>query len=98
MLILNSPIETWCCAFSPSTPFIYSGGDDSTLRSTTLSTTPFAEPDNIIITSKISNSRCHDAGVTAILPIPGTDLLLTGSYDEHIRLFGGDLRKGESDV
>jgi diphthamide biosynthesis protein 7 len=94
----DSPIEAWYCAFSTSTREIYSGGDDSTIRSTTLSTIPLDDPDNIIVTSKISNSRGHDAGVTAILPLPGTDLLLTGSYDEHTRLFGGDLRKCELNI
>lgn len=36
--------------------------------------------------------RGHEAGVTAILPLPlgteaGKDLLVTGSYDDHVRVF-----------
>jgi hypothetical protein len=46
------------------------------------------------ISRKFQNSRGHNAGVTAILPLPGTELVVTGSYDEHIRLFGEDPRRG----
>lgn len=44
-------------------------------------------------------NKLHTAGVTAILPFPpcqsGLDLILTGSYDEHVRVFlMKDLRSG----
>jgi len=46
--------------------------------------------------------RGHEAGVTAILPLPlgtepGSDILLTGSYDDNIRVFAvHDYRPGQS--
>lgn len=98
--------EAWCCAFSEDgeskffSQFIsqllslltnlalYSGGDDSKLIMSSLN-------------SELPSSRIlpfHDAGVTAILPIPPTTastdtdltkipLLLTGSYDDFIRVY-----------
>jgi len=93
---IHSPIEAWCCAFSstPTEPQIYTGGDDSTLRITGISNMHSAveNGEDITTSSKSQNSRAHDAGVTAILPLPGTQFLVTGSYDEHIRLFSGDFR------
>ena len=50
--------------------------------------------ENITFSRKLQNSRGHNAGVTAILPLPGTELVVTGSYDEHIRLFSQDPRSG----
>lgn len=46
--------------------------------------------------------RGHEAGVTAILPLPlgteaGKDILLTGSYDDCVRVFAvHDYRPGEN--
>ena len=50
--------------------------------------------EDVIVSRKLQNSRGHNAGVTAILPLPGTELVVTGSYDEHIRLFSEDSRRG----
>ncbi|KAK4452093.1 hypothetical protein QBC34DRAFT_399156 [Podospora aff. communis PSN243] len=73
---------------------VFSGGDDSALRyrsfarATDLRTTDFiSTPGDITVAIK----RQHDAGVTAILPLAmqetGSEFVLTGSYDDHIRLF-----------
>jgi len=101
--VITHTLETWCVAISPilpapgqsdgegetgEVPFrVYSGGDDSKLRVRTciwnqglLEECPPA-----------LEARGHDAGVTAILPLfepeHGHELVVTGSYDEHIRLF-----------
>ncbi|KAK4194393.1 hypothetical protein QBC40DRAFT_270155 [Triangularia verruculosa] len=68
---------------------IFSGGDDSKLRYGTVTWNPADD----IPTETISavEARGHDAGVTAILPLfvqeDGSEVLVTGSYDENIRLF-----------
>lgn len=87
------PLEAWTVAYSPRTLedlpcFLYSGGDDSALsirklvrHDTTLSYDPVAR-----------DFKSHGAGVTAILPLPiaqdtDGDFLLTGSYDEYLRVY-----------
>jgi diphthamide biosynthesis protein 7 len=101
--VITHMLETWCVAISPSLSVteqpeerqeasevafrVYSGGDDSMLRFRTCN---YSEGD---ITESLPalESRGHDAGVTAILPLlkqeDGHELIVTGSYDEHIRLF-----------
>ncbi|KAK4124184.1 hypothetical protein N657DRAFT_594807 [Parathielavia appendiculata] len=102
MPIITHTLEAWCVVISPSLAVakqlddsretgevfrVYSGGDDSMLRFQTCSWTKG------VITDALSSfeSRGHDAGVTAILPLlaqeAGNELIVTGSYDEHIRLF-----------
>jgi diphthine methyl ester acylhydrolase len=87
----------WCVALLPSKSLVphkvvaFTGGDDSVLTHSLFDAeppglTPLLEP------VKISG---HDAGVTAILPLPIQDggggvarqLLLTGSYDEGLRVY-----------
>lgn len=87
------PLEVWTVAYSPQTRedlpcFLYSGGDDSALcirrlvrHDAGLSYDPVAR-----------DSKSHGAGVTTILPLPiagntDGDLLLTGSYDEYLRVY-----------
>ncbi|KAF5004528.1 hypothetical protein FDECE_8983 [Fusarium decemcellulare] len=97
--IANS-LEAWCIAFSPGTPdsnqdraqvTAYCGGDDSMLRYTSCiwnlnPEAPCEEP-----YSPITIKGTHTAGVTAILPLPlrrdNGRLVVTGSYDDHIRVF-----------
>jgi diphthamide biosynthesis protein 7 len=101
--VITHTLETWCVAISPvptaseqstgqqtageSTFRVYSGGDDSALR---YKTCTWNDGD---LTESLSavESRSHDAGVTTILPLfaqeDGRELVVTGSYDEHIRLF-----------
>lgn len=77
---------------------IYCGGDDAMLRYSSWSW----ENDGDVLTGRPSFSPVclkgkHDAGVTAILPLSIFDdnrdrLVITGSYDDQIRLFSiGDL-------
>ncbi|KAK0610470.1 hypothetical protein B0T17DRAFT_620946 [Bombardia bombarda] len=75
---------------------VYSGGDDSALRYQRC-TLGAADADDetqhpVDITSHMgARFKGHEAGVTAILPLcltkDGAELVITGSYDDHIRLF-----------
>lgn len=98
--VITHMLETWCVAISPvpATPEqcgdessfrVYSGGDDSKLRFRSCN---WNWDDGTLAESLPAlESRGHDAGVTAILPLlrqeDGHELVVTGSYDEHIRLF-----------
>jgi diphthamide biosynthesis protein 7 len=94
------PLEAWTCAFSlPSNSGsvrIYSGGDDGKLRLVELESLPTTSDSEIRIVQTIPQSvfKGHEAGVTAILPLPLADragelgdVLLTGSYDDHVRVY-----------
>ncbi|XP_060663087.1 diphthine methyltransferase [Drosophila nasuta] len=72
--------EAWTCAFDRWTRgVVYSGGDDCLLHAHDLRVEP---------TERIWTNRAHDAGVTALLSHPLHEhLLLTGSYDERLRVF-----------
>ncbi|KAH7382961.1 hypothetical protein BKA64DRAFT_727045 [Cadophora sp. MPI-SDFR-AT-0126] len=89
----NTPDYAWCCAVSSKVPStIYSGGDGGDLIQDLVS---FGrkEPYGYDSSEKLSRvHKFHDAGVTAILPLTDCHLgdeilLLTGSYDEFIRLY-----------
>jgi diphthamide biosynthesis protein 7 len=91
--VITHTLETWCVAIShmPAAPTqsfrVYSGGDDSILRFRTCNW----NDGDLTESLPALQSRGHDAGVTAILPLfeeeAGNELVVTGSYDEHIRLF-----------
>lgn len=100
--VLTHSLEAWCVTIhapldiqDENQPFmVFSGGDDSNLFYTTCPGTASPEcdanEDEFRVTHRI---RGHEAGVTAILPLhsnidPGFQLVVTGSYDDHIRLFG----------
>lgn len=100
--VLTHSLEAWCVTIhapldiqEEKQPFmVFSGGDDSNLFYTTCAGTASTEcdgdEDELRVTHRI---RGHEAGVTAILPLdsnldPGLQLVVTGSYDDHIRLFG----------
>ncbi|KAF2196176.1 hypothetical protein GQ43DRAFT_405650 [Delitschia confertaspora ATCC 74209] len=95
--VAQHDLEAWTLAIRPedSNVSILSGGDDSALISTSLPS-PLAFSDNeedIAALSPLStwkNKKIHQAGVTAILPLSNLvqdqNLILTGSYDDHIRL------------
>ncbi|KAM7193761.1 hypothetical protein V8F20_008236 [Naviculisporaceae sp. PSN 640] len=108
--VMTHDLEAWCITIAPcidpAVPFhekafvLYSGGDDSILRSQTCvvleqEQDQEPEPDSTRCTIDCSlppsKLRGHDAGVTAILPLPSKagkpSLVVTGSYDDHIRLF-----------
>lgn len=87
--ICNS-LEAWSVAWSPldgDGPHIsiYCGGDDSSLRYTLCS-------DRLDMPFRPATAKGHHgAGVTAILPLAlhaadGGRLVVTGSYDDHLRL------------
>lgn len=105
-LPIQNSLEAWCVALSPEVNdlngdenengvgfSVYSGGDDSILRYTHCSwDTSGSIPSLRQLYGSISLRGQHDAGVTAILPLPlttlsGGRLVITGSYDDHLRVF-----------
>lgn len=104
--ILAHDLEAWTLSFSSSGTSIYSGGDDATLRFSGLpaslnstNTTTSNEDDEqeeqedqqYVLTWQ--DRRAHNAGVTAILPLTSEqDILITGSYDDNIRVLYGPLQ------
>ncbi|KFY44128.1 hypothetical protein V494_01614 [Pseudogymnoascus sp. VKM F-4513 (FW-928)] len=108
----HDDLEAWTLAFSPARldgktmpQALYSGGDDSKLRCLAFSSlASLSHPLEEITAASPGGSRGmrgHEAGVTAILPIPlgteaGQDILLTGSYDDTVRVFAVyDYRSGQ---
>ncbi|KAK4228152.1 hypothetical protein QBC38DRAFT_475813 [Podospora fimiseda] len=96
--VITHTLEAWTVSLYPTlnppedseVAFrVFSGGDDSKLRFGTYNWNPIE--DEITEAMPAVESRGHDAGVTAILPLfiqeDGSELLVTGSYDENIRLF-----------
>jgi len=101
--VITHSLEAWCVAISPSIKVpnqdgsdlftVFSGGDDSNLcyRTCTRTTTSeMASPNYIMGDAALAIRRKHEAGVTAILPLPmlesGLEPVVTGSYDDRIRL------------
>ncbi|KAI9783599.1 MAG: hypothetical protein M1835_003781 [Candelina submexicana] len=69
----------------PGGDILYSGGDDSALCAHAV-----RSPKVIGEVQQIESrryERAHGAGVTAIVPLPLYPILLTGSYDDHVRVF-----------
>ncbi|OIW26799.1 hypothetical protein CONLIGDRAFT_656110 [Coniochaeta ligniaria NRRL 30616] len=100
-IILHS-LEAWCVTLSPTVSItgqseppaftIYTGGDDSLLQYATCIVKEQLPQDDASLSIELPHSpvsvRGHDAGVTAILPLPcGNDIVVTGSYDDHIRVY-----------
>ncbi|KAI4213397.1 MAG: hypothetical protein LQ351_003897 [Letrouitia transgressa] len=92
-------LEAWIVAFSyEESPYLlYSGGDDSSLYKH--DTSQWSQDESRANLAPVESRsgyvfhdrKSHEAGVTAILPIRQLDLdeldcILTGSYDEHIRV------------
>lgn len=73
--------EAWCMSFSHPNgdSDVLSGGDDAVLARISL-----AEDDQEAV-PRWEDRKTHLAGVTAIIPL-NEDLVVTGSYDDHIRL------------
>lgn len=94
-------LEAWYVTWDDSNPAIlYSGGDDSALcvHASVPDNVQCDNPDSersddqveMQITRLSKNSKIHEAGVTAILPLgkneAGEIMIATGSYDERLRL------------
>lgn len=102
-VVAKHTLEAWTVAFSAESLQgddqsqggqieVYSGGDDSTLRYTSLELTETMEDINVRSVYPAVRLGGHGAGVTAILPTAcrlsdGCDVVITGSYDDHIRVF-----------
>lgn len=95
-LDIQNTLEAWCIILSPqsdehdSPVSVYCGGDDSMLRYTTCSWDEHQEVQ--VPYGAMAIKGQHDAGVTAILPLPffsdkNGRLVVTGSYDDHLRVF-----------
>jgi diphthamide biosynthesis protein 7 len=84
--LTSHSLEPWTLAFSSDTSHIFSGGDDAVLQSMQVSYDSGSDGDASPSSSTLwSDRKTHEAGVTAILPL-ANDLLITGSYDDNIRL------------
>jgi diphthamide biosynthesis protein 7 len=94
----EEPQYAYCCVWASapgglSNDFsgVFSGGDDSKLRTSILGTSREAN-DNFNYKLPITLSG-HDAAVISILPLPCADkkwILLTGSYDNKVRILTMD--------
>ena len=94
--VVTHDLEAWTLAFLPDGLGILSGGDDSTLRFMELDSNlechlDDSAPGESSAAQKLPwvDRKTHTAGVTAILPLQVNEdglLVLTGSYDDHIRL------------
>ncbi len=100
---IENSLEAWSIAFAPSVEAensgslttIYSGGDDAMLRYKSYA--PVSGKNSELLDDgqgfgPLSIRGQHDAGVTTILPLSiresnGGRLVVTGSYDDHVRLF-----------
>ncbi|KAI1207445.1 uncharacterized protein F4807DRAFT_434637 [Annulohypoxylon truncatum] len=99
--VITHTLEAWTVAFSPFTPqdfqqlTIFSGGDDSKLFARKYAFDPkriCGEDDSIETPYPQITMKGHEAGVTAILPLSLrldslNSIVITGSYDDHIRVF-----------
>ncbi|KAI9876086.1 MAG: hypothetical protein M1830_007390 [Pleopsidium flavum] len=86
-------LEAWTVAYSIQSPedspySLYSGGDDSALCIHNI------DGNDLTLDCALlsRDTKTHGAGVTAILPLPipgtrGQEILLTGSYDEYVRVY-----------
>ncbi|KAF2111512.1 hypothetical protein BDV96DRAFT_499462 [Lophiotrema nucula] len=94
--IQKHKFDAWTAAFGQSGLTTYTGGDDCALKRGRLPANPYALFDqdaDLDELSQWSDNKIHTAGVTAILPLilmadVDLDLIVTGSYDDHIRLLG----------
>jgi len=87
--IITHSLEAWTLAFSSSSTSpieIISGGDDLLLQRASIS----CETHEHALLWQ--DRRIHQAGVTAILALT-SELIVTGSYDDHIRLISAPSQK-----
>ncbi|KAI4168012.1 MAG: hypothetical protein LQ343_006719 [Gyalolechia ehrenbergii] len=100
-------LEAWVTAWSMAIdyPAVYSGGDDSALclhrlrNAWEVENVFDAAPQATLHGDFVSDSKIHRAGVTSIVPLwineNNDEYLLTGSYDEYVRVvqIKSDVRK-----
>lgn len=97
--IRSKPTQAWAVAWFTQKPkpglshFLYSGGDDSALCRHAVNDVPDKGKGFCTTASYTEFQRdvkAHDAGVTAIVPLwkdqKKREVLLTGSYDEFVRV------------
>jgi diphthamide biosynthesis protein 7 len=88
-------LEAWTLAFQPDGKGTLSGGDDSVLKYCGLPDISLGQSALSLLEDLLDHQsdsqttwldrKTHGAGVTAILPL-SNDILVTGSYDDHIRI------------
>ena len=85
-------LEAWTMSFDLNAQRCLSGGDDIALQCTALNSLAledfnkgFSDREFVEPMLEWKNRRIHQAGVTAMLPLE-EDIILTGSYDDHIRV------------
>ncbi|KAF4672978.1 Diphthine methyltransferase [Perkinsus chesapeaki] len=81
-------MESWTCCLSPDESVLATGGDDCRMKLWDVRTPNTDAP--IVL-----DRREHEAGITAYLFVDDGRRLLTGSYDENVRVW--DLRYGVAD-
>ncbi|KAL8752419.1 MAG: hypothetical protein Q9199_005760 [Rusavskia elegans] len=102
--LMHTPTAAWVAAWSARREilhpqFLYTGGDDSALRRHLVVDIPGGRKEfrNAPIYGTLQNDQTtHGAGVTAIVPLwtDKGDVMLTGSYDEYIRVL--HIKKGRT--
>lgn len=90
-------LEAWVVAWSrvSASPALYTGGDDSTICCHRLQEDPQLDRPSVPPSTngiRVRDNKIHGAGVTSILPLwvdnHAGEILLTGSYDENVRVIG----------
>ncbi|KAF3891496.1 Diphthine methyltransferase [Trichophyton interdigitale] len=90
------PIEVWYLAFHrryDGRLSLFSGDDFNQVRKITFTNDPDFDIDSVPMNDR---GRHHEGGVTAILPLcnqDGEPIILTGSYDQHVRIYQFGVRK-----
>lgn len=93
-IVQKHELEAWTLAFPPPREHrggridVFSGGDDAVLKFSSVNSSELNEdidPREVNLEVSWQDRKIHQAGVTAILPLT-SDLVVTGSYDDHIRL------------
>jgi diphthine methyl ester acylhydrolase len=85
-IVVHHELEAWTLSFSPYSDSLFSGADDCVISSTELIYDPMFDPSQTVTSENLWKDRkIHGAGVTAILPLDD-EIILTGSYDDHIRV------------
>ena len=94
--VFSHSLEAWATSYSSDGRFLYSGGDDCMVAC--------HDPAFTHNSTLWKDSKLHSAGITAIHPILGCfaeqgneseEILLTGSYDDNIRVVAAPTGRGK---